>query len=113
MYMNFILLYYILLMLVHFLDGQLFTATVADFSGGDPLIYREPQRTERYDLKQLNGILFHMLIILKRLLFFYFLAPDFVSSFAYGDYIFFMYRETAVEYINCGKVSVFWDNIVI
>lgn len=64
--------------------GQLFTATVADFSGGDPLIYREPQRTERYDLKQLN-------------------APDFVTSFAYGDYIFFLYREIAVEYINCGK----------
>lgn len=36
-------------------DGQLYTATVADFSGGDPLIYREPLRTERSDLKQLNG----------------------------------------------------------
>jgi hypothetical protein len=36
-------------------DGQLYTATVADFSGTDPLIYREPLRTERSDLKQLNG----------------------------------------------------------
>lgn len=36
-------------------DNQLFTATVADFAGGDPLIYREPQRTEISDLKQLNG----------------------------------------------------------
>lgn len=36
-------------------NGQLFSATVADFSGGDPLIYREPQRTELFDLKQLNG----------------------------------------------------------
>ncbi|EFA11605.1 semaphorin-1a [Tribolium castaneum] len=66
-------------------NGQLFSATVADFSGGDPLIYREPQRTELSDLKQLN-------------------APNFVNSVAYGDYIFFFYRETAVEYMNCGKV---------
>lgn len=65
-------------------DGQLYTATVADFSGTDPLIYREPLRTERSDLKQLN-------------------APNFVSSMAYEDYIFFFFRETAVEYINCGK----------
>lgn len=65
--------------------GQLFSATVADFSGTDPLIYRDPQRTEHSDLKQLN-------------------APNFVSSLAYGDYIFFFYRETAVEYINCGKI---------
>ncbi|RZB39945.1 semaphorin-1a [Asbolus verrucosus] len=66
-------------------NGQLFSATVADFSGGDPLIYREPQRTELSDLKQLN-------------------APNFVSSLQYDDYIFFFYRETAVEYMNCGKV---------
>jgi len=66
-------------------NGQLYSATVADFSGGDPLIYRKPQRTELSDLKQLN-------------------APNFVSSLPYGDYIFFFFRETAVEYINCGKV---------
>lgn len=36
-------------------DGQMYTATVADFSGLDALIYREPLRTERSDLKQLNG----------------------------------------------------------
>ncbi|KAE8749668.1 hypothetical protein FOCC_FOCC003655 [Frankliniella occidentalis] len=36
-------------------DGQLYAATAADFSGGDPLIYRNPLRTERADLKQLNG----------------------------------------------------------
>lgn len=41
-----------------FYNGQLFSATVADFSGGDPLIYREPQRTELSDLKQLNGKFF-------------------------------------------------------
>lgn len=66
-------------------NDQLFSATVADFSGGDPLIYREPQRTELSDLKQLN-------------------APNFVSSIPYDDYVFFFYRETAVEFMNCGKV---------
>ncbi|CAB3359363.1 Hypothetical predicted protein [Cloeon dipterum] len=67
-----------------YVDGQLYTATVADFSGTDPMIYRAPLRTERSDLKQLN-------------------TPNFVSSFAYKDYVFFFFREIAVEYINCGK----------
>ncbi|XP_046429152.1 semaphorin-1A-like isoform X1 [Neodiprion fabricii] len=67
-----------------FAGGQLYAATVADFSGGEPLIYRLPIRTERSDLNQLNG-------------------PNFVSSLAYDDYVFFFYRETAVEYMNCGK----------
>ncbi|CAG9855517.1 unnamed protein product [Phyllotreta striolata] len=66
-------------------NGHLFSATVADFSGTDPLIYREPLRTELSDLRQLN-------------------APNFVSSLTYGDYIYFFFRETAVEYMNCGKV---------
>ncbi|PBC28684.1 Semaphorin-1A [Apis cerana cerana] len=65
-------------------EGQLYAATVADFSGGEPLIHRDKIRTERSDLNQLNG-------------------PNFVSSFAYEDYVFFFYRETAVEYMNCGK----------
>jgi semaphorin 6 len=66
-------------------DGQLYTATVAGFSGTDPFIYREPLRTDWSDLKQLN-------------------APNFVSSMAYEAYtFFFFFREPAVEYINCGK----------
>lgn len=32
-------------------------------------------------------------------------APNFVSSFAHGDYVYFTFRETAVEYMNCGKVN--------
>ncbi|XP_044018703.1 semaphorin-1A-like [Aphidius gifuensis] len=67
-----------------FAGGQLYAATLADSSGGEPLIHREKIRTERSDLNQLNG-------------------PNFVSSFAYGEYVFFFYQETAVEYMNCGK----------
>ncbi|XP_060515938.1 semaphorin-1A-like [Cylas formicarius] len=66
-------------------NGHLFSATVADFSGGDPLIYREPLRTELSDLKHLN-------------------APNFVSSVTHGEYIYFFFRETAVEFMNCGKI---------
>jgi len=35
-----------------------------------------------------------------------FSAPDFVNSISEGDYVFFFFREKAVEYINCGKVSL-------
>ena len=30
--------------------------------------------------------------------------PDFVSSMEDKDYVYFFFRESAVEYINCGKV---------
>ncbi|KAF5283592.1 hypothetical protein FQA39_LY17294 [Lamprigera yunnana] len=66
-------------------NDQIFAATIADFSERDPIIYRYPQRTELSDLRQLN-------------------APNFVSSMPYDSYIFFFFRETAVEYLNCGKI---------
>ncbi|XP_043278781.1 semaphorin-1A isoform X2 [Venturia canescens] len=69
-----------------YVDGELYTGTVADFSGMDPLIYRdrEPLKTEQYESTLLNG-------------------PNFISSLTHGDFVYFFYRETAVEYINCGK----------
>jgi len=65
-------------------DGELYTATVSDFSGSDPLIYKEPLRTEQYDSKILN-------------------TPDFVRTLEDENYVYFFFREQAVEYINCGK----------
>lgn len=41
---------------VFFLDGSLYTGTVADFSGTDPIIYREPLQTEQFDSSVLNGM---------------------------------------------------------
>ncbi|XP_077514671.1 semaphorin 1a isoform X2 [Amblyomma americanum] len=67
-----------------FADGDLYVATVGQLSGADPLIYRKPLRTEPFDLKHLN-------------------APNFVSSIHYEDYVYFFFRESAVEFINCGK----------
>jgi hypothetical protein len=37
------------------LDGNLFSATVADFSSMDPIIYKEQLQTEQYDSLSLNG----------------------------------------------------------
>ncbi|EEC14423.1 Semaphorin-1A, putative, partial [Ixodes scapularis] len=67
-----------------FADGDLYVATVGQLSGADPLIHRRPLRTEPSDLKHLN-------------------APNFVSSIYFEDYVYFFFRESAVEYINCGK----------
>lgn len=65
-------------------DNKLFAATVADTSGRDPLIFRAMIRTEQHDSRWLN-------------------EPDFVSSFDYEDKVYFVFREAAVENINCGK----------
>ncbi|TRY76741.1 hypothetical protein TCAL_04038 [Tigriopus californicus] len=64
--------------------GELYSGTVADFTGVDPIIFREPLRTQQYDSVQLN-------------------SPDFVGSFEHQDFVYFFFREAAVEYINCGK----------
>ncbi|KAF5281101.1 hypothetical protein FQR65_LT02967 [Abscondita terminalis] len=66
-------------------NDQIYAATIADFSERESLIYRAPQQTELSDLKQLN-------------------VPNFVSSMPYDSYVFFFFRETAVEYLNCGKI---------
>ena len=41
-------------------------------------------RTDQYNSKWLN-------------------SPQFVGSFEAGEFVYFIFRETAVEYINCGK----------
>jgi len=67
-----------------FTNGHLYSATVADFSGTDPLIIKNGLRTEQYDYKHLN-------------------APNFVSSIEDKEHVYFFFREAAVEYMNCGK----------
>ena len=37
------------------LDGELYTATVSQLSGSDPIIYKEPLRTEQYESKILDS----------------------------------------------------------
>ncbi|TKR93923.1 hypothetical protein L596_008289 [Steinernema carpocapsae] len=67
--------------------NEIFAGTVSDFAGNDPLIYRKQLnnekslRTQRDDFKILD-------------------APNFVSSFVYGDYVYFWFREIAAEAID-------------
>ncbi|CAG0893398.1 unnamed protein product, partial [Cyprideis torosa] len=75
----------------------LYSGTVAEFTKADTVIFRMDlydkatrrrkfgfKRTLKYDSKWLD-------------------KPNFVGSYDIGDYVYFFYRETAVEYINCGK----------
>ena len=63
---------------------EIYGGTVADPSGVDPIIFKDPLRTQQYDSTQLN-------------------SPDFVGSFSHKDFVYFFFRESAVEHTNCGK----------
>jgi len=67
-----------------FADGELYSGTVSDFSGTDALVIKNQIRTEQYNYKHLNG-------------------PDFVNSVEDEDFVYFFFREEAVEAMNCGK----------
>jgi len=66
---------------------RLYAGTTADYQGVDPLIYRDPLRTLQFDPSIFNN-------------------PSFVGSFNHDQFVYFFFREGAVEYMNCGK-SVF------
>ncbi|KAM6981020.1 semaphorin-6D isoform 2-T2 [Aplochiton taeniatus] len=72
-----------------FADGKLYSATVADFQASDAVIYRSmgdgsALRTIKYDSKWLK-------------------EPHFLHAVDYGNYVYFFYREIAVEHNNLGK----------
>ncbi|XP_049341971.1 semaphorin-6A isoform X1 [Astyanax mexicanus] len=73
-----------------FADGKLYSATVTDFLAIDAVIYRSlgdspTLRTVKHDSKWLK-------------------EPYFVQAVDYGDFIYFFYREIAMEYNSMGKV---------
>ncbi|XP_075824811.1 semaphorin-6A isoform X4 [Microtus pennsylvanicus] len=73
-----------------FAEGKLYSATVTDFLAIDAVIYRSlgdspTLRTVKHDSKWLK-------------------EPYFVQALDYGDYIYFFFREIAVEYNTMGKV---------
>ncbi|KAM9465582.1 semaphorin-6A-like isoform 3-T3 [Salvelinus alpinus] len=73
-----------------FADGKLYSATVTDFLAIDAVIYRSlgdspTLRTVKHDSKCLK-------------------EPYFVQAVNYGDFIYFFYREIAMEYNTMGKV---------
>ncbi|KAM3868333.1 semaphorin-6A [Diretmus argenteus] len=73
-----------------FADGRLYSATVTDFLAIDAVIYRSlgdspTLRTVKHDSKWLK-------------------EPYFVQAVDYGDFIYFFFREIAMEYNTMGKV---------
>nr|XP_048706030.1 semaphorin-6A isoform X3 [Caretta caretta] len=73
-----------------FAEGKLYSATVTDFLAIDAVIYRSlgdspTLRTVKHDSKWLK-------------------EPYFVQAVDHGDYIYFFFREIAVEYNSMGKV---------
>lgn len=102
--------------------GGLFTGAPTDFSGADPAICRtlaSPNlRTHQYDSR---WVVFPILYDICRNLnvatvsstsvaaFRWLNDPQFVGSFETEDHVYFLFRESAVEYINCGKVTRFND----
>ncbi|XP_018619361.1 semaphorin-6D isoform X2 [Scleropages formosus] len=72
-----------------FADGKLYSATVADFLASDAVIYRSmgdgsALRTIKYDSKWLK-------------------EPHFLHAVDYGNYVYFFFREIAMEHNNLGK----------
>ncbi|XP_054572230.1 semaphorin-6D isoform X2 [Eptesicus fuscus] len=72
-----------------FADGKLYSATVADFLASDAVIYRSmgdgsALRTIKYDSKWIK-------------------EPHFLHAIEYGHYVYFFFREIAVEHNNLGK----------
>ncbi|KAL8608030.1 hypothetical protein ACOMHN_023846 [Nucella lapillus] len=70
-------------------NGELYSATIIDKLARDPSINRHlgpapSLRTEQMNSKWLN-------------------EPNFVSTYEFGNFVYFFFREIAVEYINCGK----------
>lgn len=71
-------------------DGGYYIGGPTDFSGSDFAIYRSIgknniTRTKQYDSLWLN-------------------EPQFVGSFETDRFVYFLFKEAAVEYMNCGKV---------
>lgn len=69
-------------------SGEYYIGGPTDFSGSDFAISRSlPSmiRTKQYDSLWLN-------------------EPQFVGSFEHDKFIYFLFKEAAVEYMNCGKI---------
>ncbi len=75
----------------------IYSGTNAEFTKADAVIFRgdifdEKTGRREYTFKRTIKYDSHMLD-----------KPDFVGSYEIGDYVYFFFRETAVEYMNCGK----------
>ncbi|ERL96077.1 hypothetical protein D910_00963 [Dendroctonus ponderosae] len=71
-------------------SSEYFFGGTTDFSSSDSLIS-----------KNINGV---PLLRTKQYNSFWLNDPEFVGSFETTQFVYFLFRETAVEYLNCGKI---------
>lgn len=81
--------------------GDYYIGGPTDFTGSDAAIYRTnigkhgkqlaSLRTNQYNSKWLDN-------------------PQFVGSFETNHFVYTIFRENAIEYSNCGKVSLFFSS---
>lgn len=80
-------------------SGHIFVGSPTDFSGSDPAILRtniSAQTTSTFASKSMLRTIQYNSKWLS--------DPQFVGSFEADEFVYFVFRETAVEYMNCGKV---------
>lgn len=80
-------------------DGEYYFGGPTDFSASDYLIARSIGKHSTIRTKQYNSMWLN--------------EPQFVGSFETNNFVYFLFREAAVEYINCGKVRIIlvnWDD---
>ncbi|KAF5284738.1 hypothetical protein FQA39_LY04463 [Lamprigera yunnana] len=70
-------------------NGDYYVGGPTDFHGSDAAIYRSIGKQNQIRTKQYNGMWLN--------------EPQFVGSFETDRFIYFIFREPAVEYANCGK----------
>lgn len=73
-------------------NGEYYFGGPTDFSSSDSLITKYVGADVTIRTKQYNSLWLN--------------NPQFVGSFETENFVYFLFRETAVEYINCGKVSL-------
>lgn len=74
-------------------NGEYYFGGPTDFSGSDSLISKNVGTYNTIRTKQYNSLWLN--------------EPQFVGSFETDKFVYFLFREAAVEYINCGKVCRF------
>lgn len=72
-------------------NGDYYFGGSTDFSASDYLISRSIGQYDTIRTKQYNSMWLN--------------EPQFVGSFETNSFVYFLFREAAVEYINCGKVG--------
>jgi semaphorin 6 len=79
--------------------GAVYTGTATDFTNSDPVIYRPP-----LSVLQPSGVTAEYRLLRTEQDTRWLNDPHFVGSFDIGEYVYFFFREHALEHAYCGRV---------